>query len=64
VLTSAAARGWRLEGILNFNGSEFRGHKFGDAVRDPGARQCFIHPGQPTTNGAVERVLRTSWEEC
>src|SRR2546426_817897 len=59
VAADLAARGWRLEGVLTDNGSEFRSGEFGAAVRELGARQRFIHPGRPTTNGAVERVQRT-----
>jgi putative transposase len=33
-------------------------------VTEVGARQTFIRPGRPTTNGAVERVQRTILEEC
>jgi len=64
VAADLAARGWRLEGVLTDNGSEFRSSEFGAAVRELGARQRFIHPGRPTTNGAVERVQRTILEEC
>ena len=59
-----AARGWRLERALTDNGSEFRSQDFGDALRDVGAQQRFIHPGRPQTNGSVERVQRTILEEC
>jgi transposase InsO family protein len=64
VAADLAAHGWRLEGVLTDNGSEFRSHEFGETVRELGARQRFIHPGRPTTNGAVERVQRTILEEC
>ena len=59
-----ATRGWQLERVLTDNGSEFRSGVFGDAVRGLGARQTFIRPGRPATNGAVERVQRTILEEC
>ena len=59
-----AARGWRLERALTDNGSEFRSSDFGDALRELGAQQTFIHPGRPTSNGSVERVQRTILEEC
>ena len=71
--TSALARrvaadlrmaGWRLERVLTDNGSEFRSAEFGRTVHELGARQTFIRPGRPTTNGAVERVQRTILEEC
>ncbi len=64
VAADLAHHGWRLEGVLTDNGQEFRSHEFGATVRDLGARQRFIHPGRPTTNGAVERVQRTILEEC
>jgi transposase InsO family protein len=64
VAADLAARGWRLERVLTDNGSEFRSAVFGDTVRALGARQTFIRPGRPTTNGAVERVQRTILEEC
>lgn len=37
---------------------------FGDTVRELGATQPFIRAGRPATNGAVERVQRTTLEEC
>jgi len=58
------AHGWQLERVLTDNGSEFRSGVFGDTVRELGARQTFIRPGRPATNGAVERVQRTILEEC
>jgi transposase InsO family protein len=64
VAADLASHGWALEGVLTDNGSEFRSHDFGATVRELGARQRFIHPGRPTTNGAVERVQRTILEEC
>jgi transposase InsO family protein len=64
VAADLVARGWRLEAVLTDNGSEFRSAEFGETVRSLGARQRFIHPGRPTTNGAVERVQRTILEEC
>ena len=64
VAADLAAHGWRLEGVLTDNGQEFRSHEFGTTVRGLGARQRFIHPGRPSTNGAVERVQRTILEEC
>ncbi len=64
VAADLAVHGWRLERVLTDNGSEFRSAEFGDAVRELGARQSFIRPGRPATNGAVERVQRTSLEEC
>jgi transposase InsO family protein len=59
VAADLAAMGWALEGVLSDNGSEFRSQEFGATLRELGARQRFIHPGRPTTNGAVERVQRT-----
>ena len=53
-----------MERVLTDNGSEFRSSAFGDTIRSLGARQTFIRPGRPTTNGAVERVQRTILEEC
>jgi transposase InsO family protein len=64
VAADLARHGWRLERALTDNGSEFRSSGFGDAIRELGAVQTFIHPGRPTTNGAVERVQRTILEEC
>jgi transposase InsO family protein len=64
VAADLASHGWALEGVLTDNGSEFRSTDFGATVRELGARQRFIHPGRPTTNGAVERVQRTILEEC
>jgi transposase InsO family protein len=64
VAADLASHGWALEGVLTDNGSEFRSHDFGATVRELRARQRFIHPGRPTTNGAVERVQRTILEEC
>ena len=64
VAADLAARGWRLERVLTDNGSEFRSSEFGATVAALGARQTFIRPGRPTTNGAVERVQRTILEEC
>jgi len=64
VAADLAARGWRLERALTDNGSEFRSSDFGDALRELGATQTFIHPGRPQTNGMVERVQRTILEEC
>ena len=64
VAADLAGHGWRLEAVLTDNGSEFRSHEFGATVRELGAGQRFIHPGRPTTNGAVERVQRTILEEC
>ena len=64
VAADLAAHGWRLERVLTDNGSEFRSALFGDTVRVLGARQSFIRPGRPATNGAVERVQRTILEEC
>src|SRR5262245_11799431 len=64
VAADLAALGWPMEAVLTDNGSEFRSHGFGDTVRSLGARQRFIHPGRPTTNGACERVQRTILEEC
>lgn len=64
VAADLAAHGWRLERVLTDNGSEFRSVEFGRTVAGLGARQTFIRPGRPTTNGAVERVQRTILEEC
>jgi transposase InsO family protein len=64
VAADLAARGWQLERVLSDNGSEFRSSDFGDTIRGLGATQTFIHPGRPTSNGAVERVQRTILEEC
>jgi transposase InsO family protein len=64
VAADLAAVGWRLERVLTDNGSEFRSAEFGSTVAALGARQTFIRPGRPTTNGAVERVQRTILEEC
>jgi transposase InsO family protein len=64
VAADLAAHGWRLERVLSDNGSEFRSAEFGATVTSLGARQTFIRPGRPTTNGAVERVQRTILEEC
>ena len=64
VAADLRAHGWRLERVLTDNGSEFRSTAFGTAVRELGARQSFIRPGRPTTNGSVERVQRTILEEC
>ncbi len=64
VAADLAAHGWRLERVLSDNGSEFRSAEFGRTVADLGARQTFIRPGRPATNGAVERVQRTILEEC
>jgi transposase InsO family protein len=64
VAADLAVHGWRLEAVLTDNGSEFRSHEFGTTVRELGARQRFIRPGRPMTNGAVERVQRTILEEC
>ena len=64
VAADLASHGFSLEGVLTDNGSEFRSHDFGATVRELRARQRFIHPGRPTTNGAVERVQRTILEEC
>jgi transposase InsO family protein len=64
VAADLASHGWHLEAVLSDNGSEFRSSEFGATVRELGARQRFIHPGRPTTNGAVERVQRTILEEC
>jgi transposase InsO family protein len=64
VAADLRSHGWHLERVLTDNGSEFRSAVFGDAVRELGARQSFIHPGRPSTNGAVERVQRTILEEC
>ena len=64
VAADLAAHGWRLERVLTDNGSEFRSAEFGATIADLGARQSFIRPGRPATNGAVERVQRTILEEC
>jgi transposase InsO family protein len=64
VAVDLAAAGWVLERVLSDNGSEFRSAEFGDTLGDLGARQSFIRPGRPATNGAVERVQRTILEEC
>ena len=64
VAADLAAHGWRLERVLTDNGSEFRSAEFGRTVQALGARQTFIRPGRPMTNGAVERVQRTILEEC
>jgi transposase InsO family protein len=64
VAADLAAWGWRLERVLTDNGSEFRSAEFGEALRELGAAQTRIHPGRPTSNGAVERVQRTILEEC
>jgi transposase InsO family protein len=64
VAADLASWGWRLERALTDNGQEFRSSEFGDALRGVGAVQTRIHPGRPTSNGAVERVQRTILEEC
>ena len=64
VAADLRSHGWRLERVLTDNGSEFRSGEFGATVAALGARQTFIRPGRPTTNGAVERVQRTILEEC
>lgn len=64
VAADLRAHGWRLERVLTDNGSEFRSREFGTTIAELGARQSFIRPGRPTTNGAVERVQRTILEEC
>jgi transposase InsO family protein len=64
VAADLATHGWRLERVLTDNGSEFRSAEFGATIAGLGARQTFIWPGRPATNGAVERVQRTILEEC
>jgi transposase InsO family protein len=64
VAAALAAAGWRLERVLTDNGSEFRSAEFGRTLAELGARQSFIRPGRPATNGAVERAQRTILEEC
>jgi transposase InsO family protein len=64
VAADLASFGWRLERALTDNGQEFRSAEFGETLRDVGAVQTRIHPGRPTSNGAVERVQRTILEEC
>jgi len=64
VARDLAGRGWRLEGLMTDNGSEFRSREFGRTVSELGARQRFIHAGRPQTNGCVERVQGTILEEC
>jgi transposase InsO family protein len=64
VAADLAAHGWRMERVLTDNGSEFRSAEFGATIAELGARQSFIRPGRPATNGAVERVQRTILEEC
>jgi transposase InsO family protein len=64
VAADLARHGWRLERVLTDNGSEFRSAEFGDTLRELGVVQTRIHPGRPTSNGAVERVQRTILEEC
>jgi transposase InsO family protein len=64
VAADLAVHGWRLERVLTDNGSEFRSAEFGATIAGLGARQTFIRPGRPATNGAVERVQRTILEEC
>ncbi|MHB8509625.1 MAG: helix-turn-helix domain-containing protein [Candidatus Dormibacteria bacterium] len=64
VADDLAAAGWTLKAAMTDNGSEFKSHEFGNAVRATGAKQRFIHAGRPQTNGCVERVQRTILEEC
>jgi transposase InsO family protein len=64
VAADLASFGWRLERVLSDNGQEFRSREFGETLRELGATQTRIHPGRPTSNGAVERVQRTILEEC
>src|SRR5256885_1326543 len=50
VAAELRAAGWRLEGVLSDNGSEFRGD-FETALTRLKARHTRIHAGRPQTNG-------------
>src|SRR5262249_49989516 len=64
VAADLASMGRRLGAGLPDNRSEVPSHEGVATLREPGARPRVIHPGRPTTNGAVERVQRTILEEC
>ena len=56
--------GWRLERVSTDNGSEFRSSVFEARLAALGARHTLISSGRPQSNGFVERVQRTIFEEC
>ena len=57
------AAGWRLERVLTDNGNEIGRRAFGGLLPE-GTRQSQIRSGRPQTNGHVERLHRTTLEEC
>jgi transposase InsO family protein len=64
VASELAAAGWRLEGVITDNGSEFRAHAFTDRLAALAIQQRRIRAGRPTSNGHVERLQQTILEEC
>lgn len=64
VARDLASRGWKLEGVMTDNASEFRSHEFAKTLKNLGASHRFIRAGRPQSNGCVERVQRTILEEC
>ena len=46
------------------NSSKCRSRDLGRSATEVGARQRFVHPGLPQTNGCVERDQKTILEEC
>jgi transposase InsO family protein len=63
VASEPRAAGWQLERVLTDNGTEFGRRDF--ARRLPaGVTHTQIRAGRPQTNGHVERLHRTSLEEC
>ena len=59
-----ADHGIRVEAVMTDNAMAYRNsHDFRAAVAELGARQVFIRPRRPQTNGKVERFNRTLLEE-
>src|SRR3954468_9533323 len=63
VAAELRAAGWRLEGVLSDNGSEFRGD-FETALARLKARHTRIHAGRPQNNGNAEALHKTILDEC
>ena len=55
--------GWDFERVTTDNGSEFRNHRFDEELDKLGVLHTLIRPGRTQSNGFVERVQRTIFEE-
>jgi transposase InsO family protein len=58
-----AERGVRVRAVMSDNGSCYRAHAYGLALRQLGLKHLRIRPRRPRTNGKAERLIQTLLNE-